>query len=416
MRSALLLFISLFCSLPLQAQEQWEVPPPRYIKTVIFQGDSEYSGTPIIRLGQRIRLKFDDIIGDEANYYYRIQHLNYDWTPSDLAKSEYMEGYDNVRITDYANSYNTLQLYSHYNLQIPNEDTRAIKVSGNYIIQIFNEAKELVFSRRFMVYEPLAKVAVEVKRAREVKFISSRQVVNFTVNPQGLIIKNPEETVRAVILQNNNLKTAIFNVKPQYTIGNELIYKYDRETSFWAGNEYLGFDSKDLRGATVSIRSIELQDLYHHYLFSNRIRAYEPYTFNPDINGQFVVRTLQGENPDIEAEYVWTHFGLRVFEPLEGGEIHLYGQFNNFVLDENTRLNYNPDTETYEIARLFKQGFYNYKYVLLRKDGTLDEGFISGNFEETENEYTVLVYYRNPGGRYDRIIGTGSANSINISN
>ena len=38
------------------------------------------------------------------------------------------------------------------------------------------------------------------------------------------------------------------------------------------------------------------------------------------------------------------------------------------------------------------------------------------NFEETENQYTVLVYYSPPGARYDQIIGVGAANSRNIKN
>lgn len=417
MKTFLPLFFFLLHSVSIcWAQVENEIAPPNYIRSVIFNGNSGSSGNPIIRLGESFNLKFDDIIGDEANYYYTIEHFNYDWTPSDLAKSEYLEGLDDVRIKEYENSYNTLQLYSHYNLKVPNTDTRGISASGNYIIKIFNEAGELVFSRKFMVYEPLTKVDVEIKRSREVKFIPTRQIVNFKVNSMDFILRNPEETVRAVIFQNNNLKTGIYNLKHQYSIGNELIYKYDQKTSFWAGNEYLGFDSKDLRAATVSIRSVEVKDLYHHYLFTNRIRAFEPYTYNPDINGNFVVRTLQGENPDIEAEYIWTHFSLQTFGPIEGGEIHLYGNFNNFELNDSTRLNYNPNTETYETALLFKQGFYNYKYILLNKDGSLDEGFISGNFEKTENEYTVLVYYRNIGARYDRIIGIGSANSVNLSN
>jgi len=70
----------------------------------------------------------------------------------------------------------------------------------------------------------------------------------------------------------------------------------------------------------------------------------------------------------------------------------------------------------YENALLFKQGYYDYNYVLLNKDGSLDPGYIGGNFEKTENEYQVLVYYRDIGARYDQIIGVGSANSINITN
>ena len=400
----------------MRAQVVLETVPPNYIRTITFGGNELLSGIPVLRLGEPLHLEFDDIIGDEADYYYTIDHYNYDWTPSQLVKAEYLEGFDNIRLFNYENSYNTLQLYSHYSLRIPNEDTRGLKVSGNYMLSIFNANRELVFSRKFIVYESLAQVEVEIKRARDVKLIHSRQVVNFRVDSPDFILKNPDETVSAVILQNYNSKTGIYNLKPQYTVGNELIYRYDELTSFWAGNEYLDFDSKDLRAATASIGRIEVRDLYHHFLNRDRIRAFDPYTYNPDINGGFVVRTLQGQNPDIEAEYVWTHFALETYEPLEGGELHIYGGFNNFELDESTHLEYNSRTGKYETARLFKQGFYNYKYVLLRKDGILDEGFISGNFVNTENIYTVLIYYRNLGARYDRIIGTGSASSVNISN
>lgn len=414
----LLLTLSFFltCTFLSPAQGVVEIPPPNYIRTVIFSGPTGYSGVPIIRLGEPLVLKFDDIIGDEANYYYTIEHFNYDWTPSELLKTEFLEGFDNVRITDYRNSFNTLQLYSHYELNIPNEDTRGLKVSGNYLLKIFNDKKELVFSRKFMVYEPLARVEVAVRKSREVRFIQTKQIVNFEVNSPDFIIRTPEASVWAVILQNNNLKTGIFNIRPQYHIGNTLVYKYDQLTSFWAGNEYLNFDSKDLRAATVKIRYIDVQELYHHYLFQDHIRAFQPYTYNPDINGKFVVRNYQALDDDIEAGYVWTHFALNTVDPFEGGEVHLFGEFNNFNLNESTRLTFNYETGAYETARLFKQGYYDYKYVFLRNDGILDEGFISGNFVSTENDYTVLIYYLPPGGRYTRIIGVGNATSLNIAN
>ena len=267
-----------------------------------------------------------------------------------------------------------------------------------------------------MVYEPLTQVEVAIRKSRDVKFIQTRQVVNFEVNSPDFIIRNPEESVWAVILQNNNLKTAIFNIRPQYHIGSSLVYKYDQLTSFWAGNEYLNFDSKDLRAATVKIRYIEVGELYHHFLFRDRIRAFEPYTYNPDINGKFVIRNIQAQDHDTEADYVWTHFALATPDAFDDGEVHLYGEFNNFQLDDSTRLTYNSETGNYETARLFKQGYHDYKYVFLRKDGILDEGFISGNFVSTENEYSVLIYYLPPGGRYTRIIGVGNATSLNITN
>ena len=70
----------------------------------------------------------------------------------------------------------------------------------------------------------------------------------------------------------------------------------------------------------------------------------------------------------------------------------------------------------YECIIKLKQGFYNYKFVTVDNDGFVDEGAISGNFWQTENNYKVLVYYRNLGGRYDRLIGFGEANSERITN
>lgn len=412
-------FLSLFFTLMLMfafGQKQIEILPPNYIKTIILKGNSGISGNPVIQLGESLTLEFDDIIGDEANYYYTIEHFNYDWTPSNLIKSEYLNGFDNVRIINYINSYNTLQGYTHYILRIPNKDTKSLKVSGNYMIKIFNENEEIVFSRKFMAYQPIAQVGVSIKRSRDLKFINSRQVVNFSINSPDFLIRNPESTIKVLITKNHNLKTAIGNLKPQYTIGNELIYKYDTPTSFQASNEFLQFDSKDIRATTIDINRIELNDLYSHFLFVDRSRDTEPYSYNPDINGQFVIRTLQGEDSSIEAEYVWTQFKLQNYDPIDGGELHLYGAFNNFELDDSTLMKYNKESGFYENSLLFKQGFYNYKYVLLKEDGFLDEGFISGDFEVTENEYQVLVYFRDLGARYDRIIGFGNASSLNISN
>ena len=394
-----------------------ETNPPGFIRTVIFRGDSvENSGNPVVRLGGSLQLSFDDIIGDEADYYYTIQHFNFDWTPSQLSKNEYLAGFDDVRITQYTNAYNTLQPYSHYELSIPNNNVKALKVSGNYLISIFNSNRELVFSRKFMVYEPISQVNAEVKRSRNLNFIDEKQVVNFSIDSPDLLLKNPEQNVKVSVFKNYNLKNAITDLKPQYTIANELIYRYDTETSFWGGNEFFQFDNKDLRATTADIAAIELKELYHHFLFTDFTRNDEPYTYNPDINGGFVVRNIQAQNSDIEAEYVWVHFRLKNNDIIENAQIHLYGGFNNFELDPSTLLKYNEETGYYETARLFKQGFYNYKYVLLENDGSIDEGFISGNFDETENIYTILVYYHPPGARYDRLIGVGYTNSKNIRN
>jgi hypothetical protein len=54
-------------------------------------------------------------------------------------------------------------------------------------------------------------------------------------------------------------------------------------------------------------------------------------------------------------------------------------------------------------AILVKQGFTNYKYTIADERGVIDHENADGNFYQTENEYTALVYYRENIDRYDRI-------------
>tara|TARA_R110000850_G_scaffold16697_6_gene51821 strand:- start:12851 stop:14107 length:1257 start_codon:yes stop_codon:yes gene_type:complete len=394
-----------------------ETPPPNYIKTIEFMGNTDQAQLPILKLGEPFQLRFDDIIGDERDYYYTIEHYNFDWTPSSLSKGEYIDGFDDVRIENYENSFNTLQIYSHYRLNVPNRDVRRLTKSGNYLIKVFDDRRNLIFSRKFMIYEDQAGVSVGIRRSRDLNFIHTKQVVNFTITSQNQVLINPKQNVKTLVLQNYNLKTAITDLEPQYTLGNELVYRYDQESAFWGGNEYFNFDNSDVRGATVNIRRVELEDTFINYLYTNITRKDRPYTYNPDINGNFVVRNVRGEKASIDAEYVWIHFALQYYDELQDGqEIHLYGNFSNYTLDESTRMDYDSASDTFRNRRLFKQGFYNYKYVIKNRDGSINEGAVSGDFDETENEYTVIVYYRDLGGRFDRIIGVGSNNSVNITN
>ena len=409
--------IILFIFLPLISFSQVEeVNPPDYIKTINFKGNTPETQLPILRLGEYVVLEFDALNGDEEDYYYKLEYFNYDWTPSVLMKSEYLNGFDNQRIRNYENSYNTYQIYSHYKLTIPNQFTKGLLVSGNYLLSIYNNDDELVFSRKFMIYENEVNVGVNIKRARDLQYIEEKQRVEIVIASNSIQLNNSSQTIKTVIVQNNNLKTVISSIKPQYTVGNQLIYKYDNETSFWGGNEYFYFENKDIRAANTGIQYIDLQDLYHNYLYTNIQRANNPYTYNPDINGNYVILNIDADDPSIEADYVWVHFSLLANEALQGKNIHVYGNFNNYTTDESTKMTYNPDNNVYQNTMLLKQGFYNYKFVVVNNDKSINEGFVSGNFYQTENNYKVLVYYRDLGARYDKIIGFGEGSSVNISN
>jgi len=408
------LLFTVYC-LNAQVAPLEEVEPPYYIKSIDLIGTNDGDQFPVLQLGEPLRVTFDDIIGDEADYYYKIVHCNYDWTPSNLAKGQYMRGMDNQRIINYENSFNTLQLYSNYRLTIPNQFTTLL-LTGNYMLSIYNDEDELMFSRKFIVYQNSVGVGAAVHRTRDLSTIEEDQLIQFEINTANMQLRNPERELKVVLLQNYDWKTAITGLKPQFTLGTRFVYRYNTETSFPGGNEYFNFDNKEIRGGNISIASIELRDVYHNYLHTNPTRAGLEYTFNPDINGDFLVNTIQGEDPSIEADYAMIHFSLANYMDLKGSKVYVVGRFNNHAIGEENQMFYNPETDLYEAQILLKQGFYNFKYVVVNEKGEVDPVKISGSNFETENDYLIIVYFRMFGDIYDRIIGIGTTNSSVIKN
>ena len=399
------------------AQVEKEIIPPFNIKTVSFVQNNQ-NVVPVFQLADPFQLQFDDLFGNDSSYFYEIIHCDYNWNPSDLQKRDYLQGFDNQRIQESSSSFNCLQIYTHYRLNLPNSNTQ-LKISGNYILKILNEDKEVVFSRKFMVYEDLVSVPIQVKRARNVTNLDSKHNLEFTIKSNVINFQNPLKNIKTVLLQNGKLQTAIHNIAPQFTIGNDLVYKYDAPTQFWAGNEFLYFDNKEIRVASNNISRIDSQkEIYSSYLFTNEARANSNYYNWQDVNGNFVVRRLFAENSENEADYSWVYFSLSA--PLfrsSDGAIYVTGMFNNYALTPENKMDYNTEKGVYEKAILIKQGFINYEYTAEQVNGNIDsENAIDGNFFQTENEYTVLVYYKENTDRYTRIIGKGTASSLNIIN
>ncbi|WP_166920490.1 type IX secretion system plug protein [Flavobacterium poyangense] len=397
---------------------QNEVPPPYNIKTVTFVQNGA-NVIPIFELGSSFELQFDDLFGNEANYYFDITHCDYNWKPTDIPKADYIRGLDNQRIMDYSNSFNTLQIYSHYRLPFPNQFTNQLRLSGNYILKILNEDKEVVFSRKFILYEEQSTVTVQVKRSRNLSNIDYKQNLDFAIMSNDIVFQTPLQNVRVLLLQNGDFSTSIKNIIPQYTLGNQLVYKYDKETQFWAGNEFLYFENKDIRAANNNVGKVGSGgDIYNSFLYTNQARANQIYTLYQDVNGNFVVKNINGSNNEIEADYAWVYFTLSAptFRS-NNKDIYVTGMFNNYSLTPEYKMDYNTDKGVFEKAIMIKQGFTNFEYKIADKKGTIDyENAIDGNFYQTENDYIILVYYKQSSDRYERVIGKGNANSINITN
>jgi hypothetical protein len=392
------------------------------IKTVLLFKEDWKLSYPVITINtdEKLLLQFD-IIGDHSdNLYYTFIHCDKDWKRSDISFPDYLEGFEENQIESYKPSFNTTVNYYHYELVFPNDNVN-FKVSGNYILSIyqFGESESPVLTRRFMISEEAAGIDANVHRPQVPDGYESKQQVDFTINYGRMIINDPIRDIYSFILQNGRWDNMKMNLKPDFIGNNQLIYNSLSEKNiFPGGNEYRYFDIKSIRYQSEYIRKIDYAGSgYHVFLYPSDDREHKPYFFNPDLNGKYYVAVQEGRNQETEADYLYVYFTLPA--PFLSGKENIYvnGALNDWAFDGTNRMTYNAVTRTFECTLLLKQGWYNYEYMYLRSGQTAGEPTLfEGSHYETENDYLILVYYRNQRDRYDRLIVTKTANSINKVN
>lgn len=411
MRKIVLLFYFFIFSL-----KNFAAPDPYYIKSVAFTQGSE-SLIPFFRLNESFQFSYDDLLGTENDYYYKIVHCDRNWSASNIKITEYLNGMQNLRLSNYITSFNTFQRFVHYSLTIPNKDTKLI-ISGNYILEIYNDREEKVLERKFVLYEDLVSVGMEIKKTRDLTVTASKQNIDLTIDFGEAILQNPKKNIGVVIIQNGQWSNTLRSLKPQYIIGTQFRYQYDKESNFWAGNEFLYFDTSDIRNVNNNVESVLNNDLYETHLKIRTPMSYDKgYTFYQDVNGAFKPRNRFKENAASEADYSWVYFSYALPKLDQDKKLFVVGMFNNYQLTNDYELTFDTEINMYRTALLVKQGFTNYKYVIAKNDGTvLEELNPDGNFYETENVYHALIYFKNDSDRYDRVIGLGKADSKLITN
>ena len=184
--------------------------------------------------------------------------------------------------------------------------------------------------------------------------------------------QNPKQNINVSVFQNARWDTAIYNITPQYTIGNQLIYRYNEETQFWGGNEFWNFENSIIRATNNTVSKYTSGDIYNTHLYTNYERKNTSYTYYPDINGRFLIYNRNADDSSIQADYTWVYFTLFTSNPFLDKNIYIGGLFNNFEKTEEFKMDYNSENGLYEKAILMKQGFVNFEYMLTDKKGKID--------------------------------------------
>lgn len=389
------------------------------IKTVLMHRVGFELSNPVLMMNEEVPLvfKFDDLSGDVKNYYYTIIHCDADWNESFLIQEDYLNGYVENQIEDYELSFNTTFEYVNYRLILPNEDVQ-FKLSGNYVLIVYEDAdrEKIIITQRFYVVEPLAEIVGTVRRATLDAFKGENQEVDFSVYHENMEIINARDEVKVVLMQNNRWDNAIRNLKPLYIRKGELVYDYNRENVFEAGNEFRYFDIRTNRIPGENVLSTDFfRPYYHKTLMPGEVRANKKFFAYEEMNGKYVVESQDPEVQDFDTEcdYVFTHFGLKLESILLGGSVNVFGALTGWNANKSNEMTWNFDTNQYELTLLLKQGYYNFQYVYVEQGSLVaDNKNIEGSFWETENDYQIFVYYKGPAGRYDRLVGYRILNSV----
>jgi len=383
------------------------------IKSLQVKIEGEMISSPFIELNgeKRIEISFDALHHTSGRYAYSVIHCDADWKKSILIPLEYMRGFQNVPLNDFSFSISTTTNYTNYKLFLPNDDTQ-FTVSGNYVVQIYDENNpdNIILNACFSVVEPLININASISGNTDIDFNKEHQQIEFTIDKKNINIAYPQTDLKIFVYQNNNINDMRTNIHPMTITTGQLQYKRNRALIFEAGNEYRRIEFLTHRYKGMGVEEIGYYDPYYHItLYSDRIRSNRAYFYDEDQNGRFFVHCSGCQDPDTEADYYVVHFSLQS-QQLTTGNVYLLGDMFNNIIDNNSVMEYNIETGAYEKSVMLKLGNYNYQYAFVEDGGTkVSLRQIEGNFHETENEYTIAVYYRPIGStKYDRLIGVAN--------
>lgn len=385
------------------------------VRMLVGEWETSY---PVIEMNSEAGLvfSFDDIEAGQKDFEYTVIHCNSDWKPSNLQFFEYAEGFEYNSIREISSSRNTFVAYTHYSLQLPNEDLQ-LKYSGNYLLVVYqhdgNEQK-IACTWRFIMYENALPVTAGVYQPAG-SLYDTGQKLSFVINRTNYSLFDPSRELKVVIMQNNQSYNAISGLQPTFMNNNELVYDYEDKQTFTASNEYRYFSTRNVKVLSERVKSIQFKNPYYYIeLFPESPAYFDKYSSREDINGHYVIKsdlhTVIDENTDVD--YSMVHIVCNMSRLPDNNKVYVFGALSGWEFSDACEMKYNADLKAYESLLMLKQGYYNYRYVVRTPDGT-DQSLFEGSHWATENDYQIFVYHDDISAGYERLVGYTKVNSRN---
>ena len=401
MRWIRLFVLSLLCPLALSAGNRIFSPQIKSLQAVVNQ---DFLSPAVMRLhtDDILQIAFDELSHDYHRYAYTIERCEADWTPSEeMFESDWLEGFNAIVIDDHEQSVNTIIPYTHYQLQIPNDQCR-LKMSGNYRLHIIDdESQKELACVEFMVTDQTMSLFMEASTNTDIDHNISHQQLSISLNYNNHIVTNAQEQICMVVRQNDREDNSRLHVSPSFIQANGLRWQHHQQLIFDAGNEYHKYEVLDPSHPTMGIDYINWDgEQYQVYPFINEPRPH--YIYDEDADGAFYIRNSDNRENDTASEYLWVNYRLKASE-LPFGSIIIQGMWTTEA-PENYLMSYDEKERLYTASILQKQGYYSYQYLWQDQDGHLQTLPSEGNFYQTENRYQAYIYYKGTGERTWRLV------------
>ncbi len=362
-----------------------------------------------LRLGSEdvLEISFDELSHTTHNYTYTVLHLNADYTLSDLQSFEYLQGFTTADITDYDYSLNTQQLYTHYRFTFPNDDMQPL-LSGNYAIKIYEDGdpNNIVAYQTFCIVDPQVSVSAQIRGNTDIEFAGKYQQLDIDINTAALSPLTDPQQVTMLVQQNGRWDNAVYNPRPTYIESNRLRFVNHRSLIFEGGNEFRHFDLASVYFLGYGVDKIEFDRHYYHaFLYPADNNAQKAYVTEQDNNGQRVINAERTDEDDYEADYMWVHFLLPQKSAWLDGSLYVSGDLFYNQFNTMNRMQYDEQHQCYTLSAFLKQGGYDYQYLFRFRNQPATTMRTEGSHWQTQNEYTIYIYFRPFGGRYDQLVG-----------
>lgn len=387
------------------------------IQSVRFHMYGDQTSLPVYTLNSadQLELHFDDMDGNTKSYYYTYQLCDYNWQPVNLSAFDFIKGFTQQRISTYRYSSIAFTRYTHYQAMLPDRNSVPSR-SGNYLVKVFldGDTSKLAFTRRLLVLDQKTVVSANIIQPFGAQQFRTHQKVQFAVDIKGLNTFSAAQQVKVVILQNNRWDNCRKDIAATFVRGTSLEFSNENDLVFAAGKEWRWLDLRSFGLYSDRVDSgVYNKNRSEFYLKTDADRSGQKYVYFADLDGAYASTTYERINPYWQGDYAKVHFSFATNDkkPLANKNIYLAGQLTDYKLNDKTKMVFNEERGVYETMLQLKQGYYNYTYITTDKNGQRPEEPYEGNYYETENMYTILVYYRSFTDRADQLIGVAKINS-----